>query len=474
MAVPLTGAGGLFVRLGHLGGILLDINFARGGTITAPDYSVTIDSKVSTVGADYAAGSDVRKDIVDGIYQSLASWKSAQSGMLSQHQQYAVNTIIQMVYDATKQPDLKLASAMAQLIVQMKANGDYLTTASSLGVGSQTAVGTPNGNPIFAFSTLDGTGLGLDYMFPETFTLAITSDSQSGGATLGSEPYSIKGQVAQSDPLAYNWPLGSGAGSSASLVPGTASNASGNLSYNGDFEKFTTANYPDNWVILVGTAGTDVLSGGSSNAYTGSSSVQLHGDGATLVSIYQQFNQATSTGAGTGGTPATLTPLVPYCVNFWYKMSAASPAAGVLTVDLTDGTNTVVADAQSNNNSATITLTSVGDTSWHNFNTVFRLPANLPSTVRLRIRESTAITSGKSVYIDSLSFTKMNQVYTGGPFFSGFSGATKVLVGASWTNAVTTTYGGFPRLFERWFGMRQLGLRIPTAGSVAIADTLIV
>ncbi len=470
MAVLLTGSGGLFTRLGHLGGLLNYLNATRGGATTS-EVSNDVSTKVGTIEADYANGT-ARRDLVDGIYGQVTSWKGNQSGLLSQLQTIAKNTVIAMVNDDTPQPDSSLATALTTLISQMT-TAVASVNASSVAAGAQAAVGTPNGNPQIVVATKDQKGKVLEYTFAETLTFTCTQDSQ-GSATAFQEPLSVKGAAAQTDTLNQAWPAGSAVATSLNAIDATQNNQGGfnNLLQNSDFVTYTTTDNPDNWTIAVGAATTNVANGTATPYTTGGGGVRLVGDGGgTLAAITQQFNTMPSTTVGGGGTSAKLTPLTEYAVNFWIRCSA-TPAAGVLEVSLVDGSGTTIQDANSVNNLFTKSLTAVS-TSYINVNDTFRTPALMPSTVKFKIRLSTAIDNGKWVEVGRLGFAQMRQIYQGGPYVSVFSGNTKLLLNDAWTVAMTNTFGAFQKLFQRFFAMTGLGLILPSSGSPTINDNLI-
>jgi hypothetical protein len=109
-------------------------------------------------------------------------------------------------------------------------------------------------------------------------------------------------------------------------------------------------------------------------------------------------------------------------------------------------------------------------------NTVFRLPDPVPATVKIRVRLSTALSSGSSIFIDHLALTPATQLYTGGPYAAIFSGATDFEIDDKWSLTVTNAQAGaFQTLFDRLFDMRSKGLLLPSATGAAetIDDALI-
>jgi hypothetical protein len=471
MTIALTGAGGLFTVAGHMWGGMADVLAIQGAAATPRVLAAaSMKTRWNTLDADFAA-SPQKSSTFDGFYNALTAYQGAQAGVMNQLVGLATNLFIRMADDDIGLKSKTFSVALTEVIRQMVANAQTVN-ATTVVLGPVTPLGTPVGTPVIVVSVVDGTGAVLQYLFQDVLRFVCTSDSQTGNATPGQETVTVSTQAAVTPSIAYNWPSGSGVSVALPCVDGSQSNAAGNLLMNSGFETFTTTNYPDNWVTLVGTPGTQILNGGPANVYSGAGSLQLQGDaGGSLTALTQEFNHLVSTSAGAGGTPAKVTPQTPYALNGWIKCSA-TPTAGVLEFSLTDGNNVTLADASGTNNLFTRSLTTVS-TTWLPVSGVFRLPAVLPPIVRLKARLSTAIDSGKSVYLDRLSFTKMAQLYTGGPFAAVFSGSTNLLSSDSWTVAVTPTWGAIQLMMERGFGMRTLALTLPNSTTPTIPDSLI-
>jgi hypothetical protein len=477
MAVTLTGPGGLFTRLGHIFGGVADIHALYGASATDRVLSgASWITRGNTITADYAAGTPI-KAVADGLLGQLVNWQGSSNGFLSQLNSLAQATIIKMVDDDAPLQSKTLANALAVLIAQMADNDDSVNDSAPT-IGPVTAVGSPNGTPAIVVSVKDPKGQLRQYVFPETLTFKCISDSQQG-ATLGQEAMLVTGKAPVSDPYSYLWPGGSGVQQALTAVDGSVSHSSGggNRLQNSDFKTLTTPNYPDNWVILTGNAGTDILDGSAAPYTANGGALRILGNGSTLSAVYQPFGTTPSTSAGAGGTAAELAPNTLYAVSFWSKVSAV-PAAGVLRCALTDGSNTVVNDDAGTANSFSVDLTAE-TTSYANHTGVFITPAVLPPALRLQLGLTTALEDGTSVYVGRLALTPMTELYRGGPWASVFSGATKLINGLApdaWTVAVTMAWGLFQQYFERFFGMRQLGLQLPyaTGGAETVADSLIV
>lgn len=468
MSVTLDGGFGLFDRVGALAGRINDIVALIGGSATARVLSTAnMVTKFDDILDLYAGGTAINSTF-DGAYNSLAAWQSAQVGLMQQLSTIGANTVIRMVDEDNPLKQKTLAVAMKELIRQMVANSETVN-ATEPAAGSQTNVGTPTGTPVVVVSLKNGAGATMEYVFAETLLFTCTSDAQTGGATAGQETVQVTGKTAASTSFAYNWPLGSGASTSLSITDAEQNNDGKNLLYNSSFESWCSdsAHTPQNWTVTVGTAATTIFNGGSSDAYDGSGCLKLTGDGGgTLSALTHQFDHATATTAGNGGTPAELEPETPYALTAWYKVSA-TPAAGVIEFSLVDGSGTTIADSAGTNNLTTQSLTSTS-TTYLKFSTTFRLPAVLPSTVKLKVRLSTAIDSGKSVFIDRVALTPMTQLYAGGPYVAVASGATDMVLNDAWTIAVTvSSTGAIQKAFDRMFNMRSLGLQLPSATGAA-------
>jgi hypothetical protein len=281
--------------------------------------------------------------------------------------------------------------------------------------------------------------------------------------------------VVVDDPLSYLWPAGSGAAAGLTAVAGNDNAMAGgtaNWLYNGSCELYTAdANVPDGFTRDVGASGTQIVKSGT--AYDGSFALSFVGDGSTLTSVYQQFG-----GNGVTGPTGTLTdlPASTFAVNLWAKTSG-TPAAGVLEVALTDGTGTILLDEAGNPSKFTVALTTLG-TTFKAVNGFLRTPAVLPATVRLRLRLSTALSAGTTLFLDRLAFAQPTAPYPQGPRLCWFSGSAATYLGDSWTATVTNDGGVTGRGFQRWgdalFDMKGLGLLFPTSASPTISDSALI
>lgn len=207
------------------------------------------------------------------------------------------------------------------------------------------------------------------------------------------------------------------------------------------------------------------VTAGSANSYVGKA-LEFDSDGSQNTSIE---------------CPVTLDPLTQYACNLW-AMADVVPAAGVITVDLVDGIGgSVIADESATNNSFTIDCTAL-TTNHVARNGTFRTPRALPPVVYLRIRISTDVSAGSSVFIDHAALAEMTELYPNGPSAAIFSGAAPFRKGAgqvagdSFVLTVTNDRAGeIQEWFDRNFDMRTKGLLLPsvTDASETQADSLI-
>lgn len=421
------------------------------------------------------------------LYNLQTSLPSAVNGSLSYLQQLAQGVIIDTVNADVPLANQAINDAMKELIRQMVSQS---STIHSNGVtNTVTAGGGNTGNPTIVVSMVDAHGKNLEYAYNEQMTLTTTRD-QFDGSTAGNETIGIvspKGSVAPSNN--YQWPdstkgYGSGFSGSLTVVDPTQSNGSGgNLLNNSSFKGTWTTNQPQYWTSDVGSAGTN-WQDGTSTFYAGTAhSFQFIGDGSTLASVYQTFaNQST-----TGGNTSSVLPATVYLFCARVKLSAASPAAGVLAFSLTDASGNVLNDDTGTACTVSYDLKGVGNTSFNAVTGAFRMPTSMPTTaIRFRMKLTQALTSGRNVFIDYMALTaptaqSYGGLYTGGPYMAAFRGSTDTIDnttnpagGDRWTVQISNDYGG---LWQTWLwqtmNVPNLGIPIPSAVSPTIGDNLI-
>lgn len=485
MSVTLSGSNaGLFNRIALLAAIARNWVAMKGGTATTPVASGASLATYGTTLETYAAsGTAVSAELGDH-WATLEAFRTAGGGFMTQLKAIASKVLIRMVDADASLPVRDETTALKELIRQMIGSGsvsnpDNDVNASTVSIGSQTSVGSPVGTLKVVLSAKKGTGVTLQTPFAETLRVRVETDAQSstGGATARQEQVSVKGQVAVNDVFDHRYPAGSGVSKTLNLVDGRLNNSGGNKLYNSSFDSFNSTNYPVDWVITSGTAGTHVFASGASDAATGgTNALKLTGSGGTTITLTHSFDTAHSTTQGSGGTPYELVPGTQYAFHVLVKALSAAPAAGVLRFSLVDASGDVLNDDFGTANSTDVDLTLI-TTSYVSYTGTFRVPSNLgtDTPLKLRITTSTAITNSSSIVIDDLALAPMTSLYDGGPSAAAFAAETAPVIGDSWTFAVSNTRGLFMDWFERFFSLAAKGLVLPydTGAGETIADSII-
>lgn len=412
--------------------------------------------------------------VMDGHYQAkqslIDSLRSAQDYLVS----IAKETAYDQVHADAVLIDAQLSTAIRELIRQMVVSSD--TVKANTVSASVAAASTNTGNATCIASVVGPDGKNREYVLPEVIEVKVTQDAQGGGITAGSEQLSVRGEVKAPSALDYTWPDGSEANSSLTMIDAEVDGAgseseSSNMLVNGHFDDFT-ANAPDDWTILVGAAATDILEESSTVYRSGGKALEFIGTGGgPLSSIAQTLNPW----QGDSSNANCLKPSSVLAVNVYMRKSAGL-VAGVVEISLVNGSNAIItndAGTELKKQVAFGTLT----TSFAAYNEFFQLPKVLPSTIKLRVRASTALTSGESVFIDDLCLVKAKEAYTGGPYIAIFRASTESILNDQWNVTVANNQGGLIQSgFDQMFGMRELGMQLPSLsnGSHTIAETLVV
>lgn len=470
MSLTYTGTGGLYKRLGRIGGRITDILALMGSSATPRVLSgASLQTAGTNIESD-AAESPAVSQAIDGHWGIISGLQNTLTGPLTQLATLAQNVLLEQVHADANLPQKTVDLALREMIRQMEGSGDDIAD-SSISVGSQTSVSSPVGTPVFVLHMKSPRGYSWQTVLAETLRLECVLDANGGGSAR-QETFSVRGQA----PVGvwdYRWPRGSGASATINLADAQLNNSGATKLYNGSMEGWCSdsANTPHDWTALVGTAGTHFNNGATGYTLTGS--LRFLGDGSTLTGLYQEFNKAHATTAGAGGTPATLKPATRYCVCLFVKVSAV-PSTGVLRVALTDSSNTVLNDDLGNAQSFNVALTGAS-TSWAAYTGSFTTPTNLPSTYRLQLKLTTALENSKNAFVDDVSLMEAVSLYSGGPAIGAFAGATNCVLGDRYTIAITNTMGAVAALMERIFSLRDKGLVIPydSANGETIADSVI-
>jgi len=414
-------------------------------------------------------------------------------------------------------PSYDVANTGNGVLVTSVKRGDAKTNEHML---AETLVFLATGSTSFSVLGKELVSDPLSYQWPGGSGVSTTVESHSGGAS-----YVTNGTFEEEDDnsvyLPASWVISVGTvGTTLKLTPvevqtvvigGTPTGGWYTLSFtDGDAKVHTTA------PLAYNASGTAVQS--ALQQLAGLESVEVTATGTSpdythTITFYNVPNptQLTSTSTLSGGTPtithATTTAGLAYVKNGARSLELDSngaqlttlqqlvalqgatnyavclfacvdvvPAAGVLTIDLVDGIGgTVINDDAGTANSFTFTGAGL-TTSFAAQTGVFRTPSTLPTNVYFRIRISTAVSAGTSVFLDDVQLTDMTQLYTGGLYVALFSGTADWQLDDRITLAVANDRGGtLHEWMNRVFNLRESDLLLPSnaAGAETIADTLI-
>lgn len=459
-----SSTGAFFNRIGKIGALIKNLRSYQNTQLSA------MTDTTNGVVAQFNSESDIQA-IMGTSYLGILA---AVGGIGSTAQSLATETLNRMIFRDNAQLNQNLTSlntvaSLRELIRQMKVAGATVLAATV--AGTATAF-TGDGNGAAVVSTVRPfDGKSLENLYAETITLLCTDDSYTGGAAAGSEGFAITGQGNQSDVFAFNWPLGSNVQVSGTAINAAADNGA-NLLTNSDFEDWTGGK-PDHFALTVGAADVNVVEE-TTITFGGTAALRIVGDGAgTNTTLQQEFADSTD------GTAGQLAPATQYGVCLWMRRDGVAPAAGVLTISLVDENGTVLVDENSVANTFNIALTGL-TTDYASYTGVFRTPYILPTTSFLRLQLSTALTSGRSVYVARLSLGQMTQLYASGPFLSIHSGSLPFAAGDRATVTTTNSRGAagtldsFQTLTARLFPeVLSQEFLLPSAAVPSISDLLI-
>jgi hypothetical protein len=442
----------LFTRWGKLGHVLNTVNGRRGGT-AAGDIPVEVNDAITAYDGE---GNHVRKSVAT-LLTDLASLQAGMSSMCSALRKAAQTDLVQAFNYDDPLPELTVTAGLDALWRLMKGGGYYVEPNTLSSAVHSTG---NSGTGAIAVHTKDPYGVPLENLLAEDLVITVTSVS-----TPASPRLQVRGELSQRDKLHFEWPAGSGVTASYTAID--AADATVNLLTNGAFDTFTVANTPTSWTIAVGAAGTDIFEESTTVYISGGKALKFAGTAsAPLSQIYQSV-------------VANVAAETVYGINFWCRVSD-TPSEGVLVIDLHDGTS-VINDDAGTAISTSIDLTTLG-TTFTAKQLTFALPAPLPAIVRVRIRLSTELENGKSVYIDHMALAELEQpgsVPGATPYLGFFSGSTNwALDDGSGTRVlkiqVNNNRGSqWQELLDKFFGTAELGWTAPTSGSTLLSDSLI-
>lgn len=445
MSVTLTGAEGFFTRRGVEIGAYNYVASLYGSPLT---------SDFQAIWSQYAS---TDQPAVVGLPGALEAFR--QSGAnYAQNIQAVGNTgaPLQVDRDFSLVP-YTVTEAFTRIRTQMLAtaqsiNRPTLTTTVAAGSGN-------DGDTSFIASTTNIYGDPLDMTLTETFTVTCTSQGSGFSAS-----FNIVGEAAVPE-NSWNWPQGSGVQTSVSVTDAAVDG----IITGGDFETYTVANTPDNWVIEDGSAGVTVFESAGTGVRTNTNNVYIQSDGAQNTQLSQSVS---------------LTINTVYAYTFYAKMNSNS-ASGTCVFRICNGdTGVTLNDDAGNALVRTLNLNGgAGEvtTSWQQFSGFFSTPRQLPSNVEVRIGYGVFGVSTRRLNLDLAQLVQATPLYgasgtgTSGPFVAAFAKTLPSAVNDTYTidftNSLTTQ--SFALGLERVYGLRELGVYMPSAVSETIPDSLV-
>ncbi len=459
MAFIYTGGSGLF---DHLGDLLKAFNI---GSVTGRlvQQFALFDTFSDEIVTGFEVGGQSEK--IEGLLSDVEGVKNSFSSFRTRLLDFMRNRMTDRVtvIEELNLPSLSITLMLAALIEQMDEDSETINgsvvTIGGLTSGEATAdVDNAGSGYVFIIDkVLDGvsspgTGKrahmlleGVDSEFGEdqTVTIEATNDSYGGTVTAGEETFSLSGEARGRGGVLYDPIGGRGPGPSFQTINQQTSIV------NGDFESFSVANTPDDWVIT-GTPGTHILEE-NTEFYRGTSSVEFAGDGIQSTIQLAQLQTTTD-----------LNPNRRFVLGLRYKTAAIDTVSQTFLVQFTGTGYTATASEK-------ISIT--GDlwaTSFTFEKFYVNLPRDLPSDWTLTIAITGTMNAGKQLFVDDVAFAPVT--WYDGLNISGFAGSTPAATGDrhSYTSS-NDGDGVFSRLFTRHFNVQ---LPSDTAAGETIGDDL--
>lgn len=398
MAVTMIGSGGAFTRFGKLAGYAKTLRTLQKTTIPAEVDDVL------------GAFSDADKDHVAALLDDIDQHRTFIEGVLAGIFDSARMALIEQVHADHPLDQKTLAAALAELRIQMAAGSndiDAPTVSASVAAGSGN---TGNGKLIVA--TTDERNNPLQHLRAEVIRVEAITDRQDGETRAGLESWSVKGQASVPN-MHWNWPAGSGVNGRIFTTNPSANGAYGpgaQLLRNGDFEAFTS-NAPDWWTVGGGLTAVTHYDDHTSG-HRGSKSLAMIGDGAVLHSFSQAFNT-------TSATAGVLRAQAKMAISFWAMHDGSAPGAGILRLSVRDSGGTEIGGS-----AVTVDLTSALSSSWQHFSHTWATPFPIPSGAKFVIETTTAISAGRTIYIDNVVCAEMHRPDPCGIYYLLVPGST--------------------------------------------------
>lgn len=437
----------LFNRLGKLFGEIED----------AWDFLNSIETSLHAAGGINAQYSEADRFQIDVLNGGFATFVDELGPYLTALQTAARQTLIEEVDAVESLPNRTLAAALIGLVKRMIDDGLSVET-------SVVTIGTPsyggaagNGKLIMTKNRAEsrtGWPVELQNLRQETVVLTCTADAQDATVVSGEERFLVEGETAVDD-LDRNFPRGGGSRFEVSCVHGGIDETvgpGGNYLKNSDFNTFSVANTPDNWSIVAGTPGTDILEN-AAGMRGGLKCLELKGTGTPA--IRQRFT------ADDQATPDLTTRLKPgtlYCTSVWLMDGAVAPSAGTLEIKVWNGSSSDITASI-----LTVTLTSL-TAAWQHFFVVWQTPKGILATPQIRVAVTVAMGGAtESFLMDELVLTELytDAAHLGAPRLALVAGAVDWEISDRITVANTRTGGKLLKFMDAAFGLHESGILIP-------------
>ena len=439
MAIDLDSGTGLFDRLGRIGYVYQVVSdFFAGASANQ------LEKEVNDILAEYDGASNIVRSAVEGVLESKARFQLDPERFLLDLKGAAESTLIEMAHADNPLQEKTLERALAELIKQMKAASE--TVDANEPTATITAAAGNDGTATIVCGLTGADGQTLEYLYPEDITLTCTGASARTG-TIEAYGESSAAPTGQS----VFWPDGSNAAITFNVIDPSIDG----FLVNGDFENWT-AGVLDSWTASVGTFAEE-----TSIKQFGAKCAKVTGNGSTLHEIRQNVTSLVES-------------QTVYVATIALRLSSV-PAAGVLWLDLFDGTSIIQDDAGTQQRFQIPLTSGVSTSQFTTFAKTFFLPSPLPDSVFFRVRFGTALSNTVICYLDSCSFgAQATQLYDGGPYIAAVSTFDKLAIGDNWNIAIANDLRGATQtLFWRLFDRPDLKLPSSIGGFETISDALI-
>ncbi len=485
MALTYTSTNGLFTRIGRLFAFAKQLRKERAGVRT------NYDSTMATF------ASNASRDLTPNLTAGIRGFEQYNDPLVSAIARDTSLTLLEMIDAETNLEGYNTDKALLNLTRLMLADSKTIArtnTSSTQGyvsvpgsgttLGRGTATSGNAGNGIFVVYAMspirhltNATVFDMPSVKSETIRTTVVVDSNTRNVLERQEIYQVEGE--RSVPSFHEeWPKGSGIkalGRAVSAGQDHGSSDGKNVSANSDFEEFES-NIPVRWTRVTGTAGTHIEL--VADPYVGTNALKFTGDGSTNPNIKQNLDDQTA-------SAGRIHPDCAYTISAAVKRNATAPGVSLIISLRRSSDDAILNDEEAGRHCALNVATGDLGTSYALFHACVFTPKDVPSGCYIDIRFSGNVTNNSEVTVDQVAIAKMNQATPGTPYYQLISGSTPFRQQDEFTTAVTnrivvgssgggtTSDGELALEFERFFGLGDRGLVLPSATGENIADSVI-